>query len=42
MSDLLRRDVLKLLASAALVPMMLTAGCRSQTDPWGMADVIFL
>ena len=40
MSVLLRRDVLKLLASAALAPMMLTAGCRSQTDPWGMADMI--
>jgi polygalacturonase len=40
MSVLLRRDVLKLMAGAALAPVMLTTGCRNQTDPWDMTALI--
>ena len=40
MSVLLRRDVLKLMAGAAIAPMLLTAGCRSQNDPWNVTKLI--
>jgi len=40
MSVLLRRDVLKLMAGAALAPVMLTTGCRRQADPWDMETLI--
>ncbi len=40
MSELLRRDVLKLMAGAALAPALLSFGCRMQTDPWVMTSLI--
>jgi len=40
MYALSRRDVLKLLASAPLVPALLTAGCRTDSDPWDMTQLI--
>jgi len=40
MNDMLRRDVLKLFAGALVAPALLTAGCRSESDPWDMAKLI--
>jgi len=40
MTELLRRDVLKLLAGAAVAPALLSFGCRMQTDPWVMTGLI--
>jgi len=40
MTTFLRRDVLKLLAGAALAPAMLTIECSADTDPWQAAKLI--
>lgn len=40
MSGLLRRDVLKLLAGAAMAPVMLSAGYRAGPDPWDLSGLI--
>lgn len=40
MHALSRRDLLKLLASAAVAPSLLTFGCSSGSDPWDTAKLI--
>ena len=40
MNSLFRRDVLKLFAGALVTPALLSTGCRSESGPWDMAEVI--
>lgn len=40
MSALLRRDVLKIIAGAAIAPAMLSTGYAMQADPWSQAKLI--
>jgi len=40
MTPLSRRDLLKLLASASLAPLLASAGNRFETDPWDLARQI--
>lgn len=40
MTEILRRDLLKLLAGASIAPMLASAGCQFHPDPWEMATRI--
>ncbi|HMB61223.1 MAG TPA: glycoside hydrolase family 28 protein [Xanthomonadales bacterium] len=40
MSELLRRELLKLLAGASMAPVLMAAGCRLEASPWDEAALI--
>lgn len=40
MVELLRRDLLKLLAGASVAPVLLAVGCRAEADPWDVPSLI--